>query len=147
MEGTIRTSETSASLETVFDVAADLSAYPEWATGVSAVEILEENPDGLAARARFEVAGFVKRIRYELRYEYDRPRRISWKAVPGEDIEAMDGYYEFRPNDRGGTEILYALRVRPAFAVPGFLRRQAEKQIVTSALRNLQVRAEAAAGG
>ena len=142
MEGTIRSSETSASPETVFDVAADLAAYPEWVDGVSTVEILERDEDGLAVAARFEVAGFVKRIEYTLRYEYDRPRRIAWTAVPGEDIAAMQGYYEFRPNDRGGTEILYALQVAPAFTVPGFLRRQAEKQIVTSALRGLRRRAE-----
>ena len=143
MEGTIRKSETTASPETVFDVAADLAAYPEWVNGVSSVEIVERGPDGLASRARFEVAGFVKRIRYELRYEYERPGRISWTAVPGEDIESMEGSYEFRPNERGGTGILYALRVEPAFAVPGFLRRQAEKQIVTNALRGLRRRAEA----
>jgi ribosome-associated toxin RatA of RatAB toxin-antitoxin module len=144
MEGTIRSSESTAAPETVFEVAADLAAYPEWTTGVSVVEILEETGEGLAARARFEVAGFVKRIAYELVYEYDRPHRIAWKAVPGDDIEAMEGYYEFRPNDSGGTEILYALRVEPAFTVPGFLRRQAEKQIISSALRGLRRRAEAA---
>jgi len=80
MEGTIRSSESTASPEAVFDVAADLAAYPEWTTGVSAVEILEETEGGLAARARFDVAGFVKRISYELVYEYDRPHRIAWKA-------------------------------------------------------------------
>ena len=35
-----------------------------------------------------------------------------------------------------------ALRVDPAFVVPGFLRRQAEKQIVSNALRGLKKRAE-----
>jgi hypothetical protein len=39
--------------------------------------------------------------------------------------------------------VLFALRVDPAFTVPGFLRRQAEKQIVSSALRGLKRRAEA----
>lgn len=147
MEGTIRSSETTASPETVFDVAADLAAYPEWVTGVSSVEILERGDDGLATRARFEVAGFVKHITYELVYEYERPGRIAWTGVPGEDIEAMEGSYEFEPNDRGGTGILYALRVQPAFAIPGFLRRQAEKQIVTSALRGLRRRAEGLEAG
>lgn len=142
MEGTIRRSETAAAPDTVFAVAADLPAYPAWATGVAEVDVLATRPDGLAARARFVVDGFIKRITYVLEYEYERPHRISWTAVPGEDIEAMDGSYEFRAREGGGTEILYALRVQPAFAVPGFLRRQAEKQIVTSALRGLRRRAE-----
>lgn len=142
MEGTVRNGETSASPAVVFGVAADLDAYPEWATGVSGVEILETNPDGTARRARFVVDGFIKRISYELIYEYERPERISWRAVPGEDIKDMEGYYEFKAREDGGTAIVYALRVEPAFVVPGFLRRQAEKQIVQAALRGLRRRAE-----
>ncbi|HSG77964.1 MAG TPA: SRPBCC family protein [Acidimicrobiia bacterium] len=142
MEGTVKSTETSASPETVFDVAADLAAYPEWAQGVSSVEVLEQNEDGLAAKALFEVEGFIKRIRYELEYEYDRPGRISWQAIPGSDIKDMEGYYQFNALEDGGTEIVYALRVEPAFVVPGFLRRQAERQIVGSALRGLKKTAE-----
>ena len=141
MQGTIRSTETSASPEDVFAVAADLAAYPEWATGVSSVEILEEDPEGRAQKAHFEVEGYIKKISYDLTYEYDPPGRISWNAIPGDDIAEMEGYYEFRQTD-DGTEIVYALRVEPAFVVPGFLRRPAEKQIVAAALRGLRRRAE-----
>ena len=147
MEGTVRSTETSASPEVVFSVAADLEAYPEWATGVNRVEVLARDDEGRASRARFEVEGFIKKIGYELEYDYDEPQRICWRAVPGPDIEDMEGYYEFRPLDDGGAEIVYALRVAPAFTVPGFLRRQAEKQIVSSALRGLRRRAEETIGG
>ncbi|MDX1689947.1 MAG: SRPBCC family protein [Acidimicrobiia bacterium] len=142
MEGTVKTTETSASAETVFDVAADLPSYPDWASGVSSVEVLEETEDGLARRAEFEVEGFIKKIRYTLVYEYERPSKISWTAEPGADIEEMEGHYEFNELDDGGTEIVYALAVTPAFVVPGFLRRQAERQIVGSALRGLKKVAE-----
>jgi uncharacterized membrane protein len=142
MEGTVRTGETSATPEVVFGVAADLAAYPEWATGVAEVEVLETDDDGRARRARFVVDGFVKRIGYELTYEYEFPERIAWRAVPGPDIRDMEGYYRFRPREDGGTEIVYALRVEPNFIVPGFLKRQAEKQIVQAALRGLRRRAE-----
>jgi uncharacterized membrane protein len=141
VEGTIRTSEAAAPPEAVFGVAADVASYPDWATGVAAVEVLERDPAGRAARARFVIDGFIKRISYELVYEYDPPHRISWRAVPGDDIRSMEGHYEFRPRD-GGTEIVYALRVEPAFVIPGFLRHQAEKQIVQAALRGLRRRAE-----
>ncbi len=142
MEGTIRSTETSASPDTVFAVAADLATYTDWATGLNEVEVLEEGADGRARRARFEIEGFIKRIRYELEYEYDPPKTISWRAIPGPDIRDMEGSYSFTALDGGGTEIVYALRVEPAFTVPGFLRRQAEKQIVTAALRELKRHAE-----
>ena len=142
MEGTVRSTEASASPERVFSVASDLGSYPEWATGVSAVEILATDDAGRPARARFEVDGYIKKISYELEYEYDEPNRISWTVIPGADIKDMEGYYEFNRRDDGGTEIVYALRVEPTFVVPGFLRRQAEKQIVQAALRGLRRRAE-----
>jgi hypothetical protein len=54
----------------------------------------------------------------------------------------MEGSYQFNELEEGGTEVLYALKVEPAFTVPGFLRRQAEKQIVSNALRGLKKRSE-----
>ncbi len=146
-EGTIRSTESTASPAEVFAVAVDLQRYPEWAAGVNSVEVLETDDRGRPARARFEIDGFVKRIAYELRYAYDEPHRMEWWAVPGADIREMHGSYEFRQVEGGGTEIVYALLVEPAFTVPGFLRRQAEKQIVSSALRGLRRRAEGAQAG
>jgi ribosome-associated toxin RatA of RatAB toxin-antitoxin module len=142
MEGTVRTSGASAEPEAVFAVAAALESYPEWADGVTNVEVLERDEDGLARRARFEVDGFIKQITYELDYEYDPPHEIRWRAVPGPDIRDMEGYYRFSAREGGGTDIVYALRVEPAFTVPGFLRRQAERQIVQAAIRGLCRRAE-----
>jgi uncharacterized membrane protein len=144
MEGTIRSTETVAPPEAVFAVAADLASYPDWATGVSEVEVLETDGDGRPRRATFEVEGFIKKIRYTLEYTYDPPNEMRWTAVPGDDITEMEGSYRFNALDDGGTEIVYALRVQPAFTVPGFLRRQAEKQIVGAALRGLRLRVEQA---
>lgn len=141
MEGTVQTIETTAPPEVVFEVAADLESYPEWASPVRSVEILERQ-EGRALRARFVVAGMIKEITYVLEYRYEPPHRISWRAEPGEDIREMEGYYQFSPLEEGGTQVVYALRVAPAFDVPGFLRREAEKQLVSAALRGLKRRAE-----
>jgi uncharacterized membrane protein len=146
VEGTIRSTETSAPPDVVFGVAVDLESYPEWATGVAAVEVLERDDAGRPARASFSVDGFIKRISYELEYTYDEPHLMSWTAIPGDDIKEMEGSYEFRSLADGGTAIAYALRVNPNFNVPGFLRRQAEKQIVQAALRGLRRRAEERVG-
>lgn len=144
MEGTVRTSVATAEPEAVFAVAVDLESYPEWADGVTNVEVLERDAAGMPRRARFEVDGFIKQITYELEYEYDPPHAITWRAIPGPDIKDMEGYYRFNPREGGGTEIVYALRVEPTFTVPGFLRKQAERQIVQAAVRGLSRRAEGA---
>lgn len=138
-EGTIQTLEIDAAPERLYDVAADVAAYPEWASGVKEVEVLDTYPDGMVQRARFVLEGFVKEIEYVLQYTHERPHIMSWVAEEGRDLEMLEGSYRFTPRD-GATEVVYALRVEPNFTIPGFLRRQAEKQIVTTALRGLRKR-------
>jgi len=140
-EGTFQTLEIDAPAEALYDVVADIATYPEWATGVKEVEVLDLNEEGLVERARFVLEGFVKEIEYVLRYTHDRPNRLSWVAEEdSKDVRMLEGSYSFSPVD-GATEVVYALTVEPSFTLPGFLRRQAEKQIVTTALRGLRKRA------
>ncbi|HSJ83984.1 MAG TPA: SRPBCC family protein [Acidimicrobiia bacterium] len=139
-EGTFQTLEIDAPAEALYDVVADIATYPEWATGVKEVEVLELNEEGLVERARFVLEGFVKEIEYVLRYTHERPNRLSWVAEEdSKDVRMLEGSYSFSPVD-GATEVVYALTVEPSFTLPGFLRRQAEKQIVTTALRGLRKR-------
>ncbi len=145
-DSTIQTIEIDASPEDCFAVAADVASYPEWATGVRATDVLETDDEGRPHRAHFVIDGMVKDISYTLVYTYEAPRSISWTAEPGDDLRSLDGSYEFKPVD-GGTEVVYALRAEPAFTIPGFLRRQVEKQIVTTALRGLRDRVGELTGG
>ena len=142
MEGTVQSIEVSADVQTIYEVALDLEAYPEWATGVKEVEIEAEDEQGRPTRVSFVADAMIKEISYTLVYRYDLEDGFSWSAEPGKDIKAMEGSYRFTALEEGGTEVLYALKVDPAFTVPGFLRRQAEKQIVSNALRGLKKRAE-----
>lgn len=141
-EGTVQTIEIPASPEQIFEVAASVAAYPDWADGVKTVEVLEADEAGRPRRAQFTVDGMIKEITYTLVYSYDAPHRISWTAEPGADIREMEGSYEFNEVD-DGTQVVYALRAEPAFKIPGFLRKQVEKQIVGTALRGLRKRVEA----
>ncbi len=145
MEGTVQSIEVSAPPQLVYEVALDLEAYPDWATGVKEVDIHDEDEHGRPLRVSFVADAMIKEISYTLRYHYEMDNGFSWTAEPGDDIKSMDGSYEFNELADGGTEVLYALKVETAFKVPGFLRRQAEKQIVSSALRGLKKRAESEA--
>ncbi len=138
-EGTFQTLEIDASPEALYDVVADVAAYPDWASGVKEVEILSTDSEGRVDRARFVVEGFVKEIEYVLKYSHQRPTRLSWVAEESDDVQMLEGSYQFSAND-GATEVVYSLKVEPNFTVPGFLKRQAEKQIVTTALRGLRQR-------
>lgn len=141
-ESTVQSIEVDASPEEVFEVAADVTSYPDWAGGVREVEVLETDTEGRPRRAALVIEGFVKEISYELVYTYDYPHRISWVADPSPDIEMLEGSYTFTENPDGSTEVVYAFTVSPTFKMPGFIRRQAEKQLITTALRGLRRRVQ-----
>ena len=138
-EGTFQTLEIDVPAEVLYDTVADIAGYPEWATGVKEVEVLETDDAGNVIRARFVLEGFVKEIEYVLRYTHDRPNSLSWSAEEGDDVRMLEGSYSFNEAD-GGTEVVYALTVEPNFTIPGFIRRQAERQIITTALKGLRKR-------
>ncbi len=144
LEGTVQSVEVSASAQHVYEVALDLEAYVEWAGGVKSVDITSEDEYGRPAAVDFVIEAMVKEISYTLNYEYGYDNGFAWSAVPNSDITSLEGRYEFNEIE-GGCEVVYALKVNPAFTVPGFLRRQAEKQIVGTALRGLKKRAEESA--
>ena len=144
VEGTVQRVEVSAEPQHVYEVALDLEAYPDWTGGVKSVTITEQDEYGRPTQADFIVDGMVKELSYTLDYDYNYDNGFAWKAIPNADIRSLEGRYEFNDLDGGGCEVVYALKVDPAFTVPGFLRRQAEKQIVGTALRGLKKRAEVA---
>ncbi len=139
-EGTFSTLEIDATPEDLYDVAADVAAYPEWASGVKEVEVLDLDGEGRVDRARFVLEGFVKEIEYVLKYTHDRPNVLGWVAEESDDLKMLEGSYQFGEAEDGATEVVYSLSVEPNFIIPGFIKRQAEKQIVTTALRGLRKR-------
>jgi uncharacterized membrane protein len=141
-EGTVQSIEIPASPEFIFEVLADLELYPEWITAMREVEILERDEDNRPKRAHFLVDAMIKEISYDLDYEHEPPLRMSWTALPGADIRQMVGSYELNELENGETDVVYALMVEPEFKVPGFLRRQAERQLIGTALRGLKKRVE-----
>jgi len=145
VEGTVQRVEVSVAPQHVYDVALDLEAYPEWAGGVKSVSITEEDDHGRPSSAEFVIDAMIKEVSATFVYDYDYDNGFAWSAVPNEDIKSLEGRYEFNALEGSGTEVVYALKVEPGFSVPGFLRRQAEKQIVGTALRGLKKRAETSA--
>lgn len=145
-EAAVQTIEVDASPEECFAVAADLAAYPEWTSEVRRVEIRERDAAGRPRRAELVIDAMVRQVTALLTYSYDPPRLMKWSAEPNRDLAELEGSYEFIAAP-GGTRVTYALAVTPAFPVPGFLRKQGEKQIMGTALRSLRKRVESLAGG
>ena len=142
MTDTVRDSiDVAASAADVFAVATDFESYPEWNESIQKVEIRDVDDERRATRVWFEVDARLKVVRYTLAYDYsDAPRSFSWDLVDG-DVKELRGSYVLDELD-DVTEVRYELAVDPGFPVPGFLRRQAGRQIVRAALEDLKRRVE-----
>jgi Polyketide cyclase / dehydrase and lipid transport len=127
---------------TVMSVIADFAAYPDWATGVSAAEVLEEGADDRPRRVRFALNAGPIKDSYVLGYEWDGDRSVHWQlSEPGTMVTEMAGAY-LLADDGPGTKVSYELTVGTRVPMLGLLKRRAEKTIIDTALRGLKARAE-----
>jgi carbon monoxide dehydrogenase subunit G len=132
----------AAPRSTVMAVIADFAAYPDWATVVSAVQIVEDGTDSRPRRVRFVLdAGLIKDS-YVLGYEWDGDSAVRWElAQGGTMVTEMSGAY-LLADDGPGTRVSYELAVGTRLPMLGMLKRRAEKTIIETALKGLKSRAE-----
>jgi ribosome-associated toxin RatA of RatAB toxin-antitoxin module len=133
----------NASPAAVMGVIADLPAYPEWSDGIKEVVVLTAfEDDNRPADARFRLdSGVIKDV-YELEYDWDGDRRVTWTLTKGDMLTAMDGVYELADNGDGTTTVHYRLSVDVKIPMIGMIKRKAEKVIVDTALKGLKKRVE-----
>ena len=133
----------NASPAAIMAVIADLPAYPEWSDGISEVTVLSVfEDDNRPADARFNLASGAIKYVYELEYDWDGDRRVSWTLTKGDMLTAMDGAYELTDNGDGSTTVDYQLAVDIKIPMIGMIKRKAEKVIVDTALKGLKKRVE-----
>ncbi|MDQ2847684.1 MAG: SRPBCC family protein [Actinomycetota bacterium] len=127
---------------TIMNAIADVQAYPEWTGAVKQVEITEPGDKDRPRRVRFLMdAGMIKDT-YELEYLWAADgMSVNWTLVHGKLQKAQQGSYTLAPVD-GGTEVTYRLSVQLTIPLIGPLRRNAEKVIMDTALKELRKRVE-----
>jgi ribosome-associated toxin RatA of RatAB toxin-antitoxin module len=138
----------NASPTAIMDVIADLAAYPEWSDGINAVKVLAlYEDDNRPADAHFSLVSGAIKDDYDLEYDWDGDRSVSWTLTKGDMLTAMDGTYELVPNGDGTTTVNYRLAVDVKIPMIGMIKRKAEKVIVDTALKGLKKRVESLAAG
>ncbi len=125
-------------------VIADFAAYPAWASGVKAADVVEDGDGGRPRRVRFSLDAGVVKDSYVLGYDWDGDAAVRWHlAEPGSVVSGMTGGY-LLAGQTGETEVTYELTVDVRIPMPGMLKRRAEKTIIDAALKGLKKRAESA---
>lgn len=131
----------AADRDAVLDVVLDLEAYPGWAEGIRAAEVLERDPQGRPVLCRFVVDARVTEVDYVLRYHHDGPH-LTWELERSDMLRQLDGEYRLDEHD-GVTDVTYTLEADITIPVPGFLKKRAAKVILDTSLRGLKQRVEA----
>jgi len=130
----------------IMAVIADFAAYPKWATGVRAAEVLQTGQDGLAERVRFTLDAGVIKDSYVLAYTWQGDEHVGWELVErGSAVSEMSGAYRLEQAG-GATKVTYELAVGLAIPMIGMLKRRAEKTIIDTALKGLRTRVQLTGG-
>ncbi len=133
-----------APADQIMDVIADFGAYPDWATGVKAANIVAGSEGGRAEQVHFILDATPIRDEYDLGYTWDGNRSVSWSlAEKGSMLKSMDGAYILEPLDGDQTRVTYQLAVDVSIPLLGMLKRKAEKVIIDTALKGLKKQVEA----
>jgi hypothetical protein len=129
-----------------YAVAIDFDRYPDWATDVKDVEVLDRDEEGRGTRVRYEISALGKTLGYVLAYDYaDAPAGFSWELEKADYLHRLDGSYRFDAEE-GGTRVGYVLTVDVTFPLPGFMKRAAAGMIVDNAMKQLKGYIEAGGG-
>ncbi|MDQ1490324.1 MAG: hypothetical protein QOJ23_2838 [Actinomycetota bacterium] len=135
-----------ATPERCYAVAIDFDRYPQWATDVKEIEVLDRDDEGRGRRVRYQISALGKSIGYTLEYDYaDAPGGFSWKLEQADFLKRLDGAYRFDP-DGDGTRVGYVLTVDVTLPLPGFMKRAAAGMIVDNAMKQLKEYIEAGGG-
>lgn len=130
-----------ATPEAIFAVATDFDAYPEWNANINETRVVDTDAEGRPVKVWFKVDAKIRTVEYTLAYDYsDAPRSFSWDLVSG-DVKELKGSYTFDAFDEV-TDVEYEMQIDPGFPIPGFLKKQAERQIARAALGDLKKRVE-----
>jgi len=127
--------------EACFDTITDYESFTGWQEAVLEVDVVDRYPDGLGRTVELQVDAKARRVRYRLRYHYDRPARIWWDFIEGQGIEHIEGEYLFEPRAQG-TLVTYRVGIDPGVPVPGLLARSLNRRVMRRSVEDLKAEAE-----
>jgi carbon monoxide dehydrogenase subunit G len=105
-------SEIDAPLDEVWAVVEDVLSAPDWQGGLDAMTALERDANGRPSLVETENDLKIRRIRAQVRFHYDGPRRLAWTQEQG-DMKSVEGSWELEDLGDGRTRATYTMDIDP----------------------------------
>jgi coenzyme Q-binding protein COQ10 len=102
-----------APVERFYDILVDYERYPEFVPGIRKCRVRAGKGDKGDKEVEYELDLGVRRIRYVLRHEEQRPRRVAWSLVSGDMMKISNGSWELS-DDKGRTRAVYSVEIQIA---------------------------------
>jgi coenzyme Q-binding protein COQ10 len=97
-----------APVERFYEIVVDYERYPEFVPGIRRCRVREGKGE---KQVEYELDLGIRRIKYVLRHEEQRPRRVSWSLVSGDMMKVSNGSWELSPDD-GRTSAIYSVEIQ-----------------------------------
>jgi ribosome-associated toxin RatA of RatAB toxin-antitoxin module len=95
-------------VEGFYDIVVDYERYPEFVPGIRRCKVRD---GGAEKQVEYELDLGIRRIKYVLRHEEQRPRRVSWTLVSGDMLNVSNGSWDLA-DEKGKTRAVYSVEIQ-----------------------------------
>src|SRR5512133_467198 len=97
-----------APVERFYEIVVGYEKYTEFVPGIRRCRVKDANGE---KQVEYELDLGIRRIKYVLRHEEQRPRRVAWSLVSGDMMKVSNGSWELA--DEGGrTRATYSVEIQ-----------------------------------
>jgi ribosome-associated toxin RatA of RatAB toxin-antitoxin module len=97
-----------APVERFYEIVVDYERYPEFVPGIRRCRIRDGKGE---KQVEYELDLGIRRIKYVLRHEELRPRRVTWSLVSGDMMKVSNGSWDLSADD-GRTRAIYSVEIQ-----------------------------------
>jgi hypothetical protein len=135
------TTTIKASASEIMEVIADFDAYPDW-SDVKSTDVVKSGSDGRASEVAYVIeAPMIGEAHYTLKYSWHGDDGVSWTTSETDGkLKDITGEYVLEELDEDETKVTYRISADLSLKIPGFLKKQGQKQVVRNALDGLKKR-------
>jgi carbon monoxide dehydrogenase subunit G len=120
--------EIDAPIEVVWAIVADVEGAAGWQRGLDAMVAVERDGEDRATRCDSVTDMKVKVFNARLRFDYERPSRLTWVQERG-DLRSLTGSWRLEDLGAGRTRAEYALDADPGVLLSRFIKGALEDKL------------------